>query len=114
MQRLYMRIVKFESTPILDGVTLSPFSTDSLAGQPMNPMFSQSQLTAIADALADTSEGLSGSEIAHLLTTCKMPDPSPGITKRHRLYNAFVESQNLRQDRKAILAFVRHSMKPEL
>jgi uncharacterized protein (TIGR02391 family) len=80
----------------------------------MNPMFSQSQLTAIADALADTSEGLSGSEIAHLLTTCKMSDPSPGITKRRRLYNAFVESQNSRQDRKAILAFIRHSMKPEL
>jgi uncharacterized protein (TIGR02391 family) len=80
----------------------------------MHPMFTQSQLTAIADALADTSEGLSGSEIAHLLTTCKMSDPSPNITKRHRLYNAFVESQNSRHDRRAILEFIRQSMKPEL
>ncbi len=80
----------------------------------MVPMFSQSQLTAIADALADTSEGLSGSEIAHLLTTCKMSDPSPGITKRHRLYNAFVESQNSRQNRRAIFEFIRQSMKPEI
>lgn len=67
----------------------------------MVPMLTQSQLETIADARADTSEGLTGSEIAHLLATCKMSDPSPGITKRHRLYNAFVESQNSRQDRKA-------------
>ena len=80
----------------------------------MNPMFSQSQLTAIADALADTSEGLSGSEIALLLATCRMSDPSPGITKRHRLYNAFIESQKSRRDRRAILEFIRQSMKPEL
>jgi hypothetical protein len=32
-------------------------------------------------------------------------------TKRHRLYNSFAESQKSRQDRRAILAFVRHAMK---
>ena len=79
----------------------------------MPRMFSQSQLEAIADALGNTSEGLTGSEIGHLLTTCKMSDPTPDITKRHRLYNAFAESQNKRLDRRAILAFIRHSMKPE-
>ena len=79
----------------------------------MKPVFSQSQLEAIADALADTSDGLTGSEIAHLLSICKMVDPTPTITKRHRLHNAFVASQNARQDRIAILAFIRHSMKPE-
>jgi uncharacterized protein (TIGR02391 family) len=36
------------------------------------------------------------------------------MTKRHRLYNAFAESQNARQDRLAVLAFIRKSMKPEL
>jgi uncharacterized protein (TIGR02391 family) len=79
----------------------------------MNPAFSQSQLEAIAAALADTAEGLTGSEIAHLLGVCQMTDPTPAMTKRHRLHNAFAESQNKRQDRKAILAFIRHSMKPE-
>jgi hypothetical protein len=34
------------------------------------------------------------SEIEHLLATCKMGDPSPAMTKRHRLHNAFVDSQN--------------------
>jgi hypothetical protein len=80
----------------------------------MAEVFTQSQLQAVADALGDTSEGLSGSEIEHLLATCKMGDPSPAMTKRHRLHNAFVDSQNNRQDRVAILAFIRKSMKPEL
>ena len=79
----------------------------------MKPMFSQSQLEAIADALADTSSGLTGSEIAHMLKLCKMVDPNPTMTKRHRLHNAFVESQNSRQNRTAILEFIRQSMKPE-
>src|SRR2546426_8481296 len=79
----------------------------------MNRVFSQSQLEAIAGALADTTEGLTGSEIGHLLQTCRLNDPTPTMTKRHRLYNAFVEYQNRAQERKNILAFVRKAMKPE-
>ncbi|WP_298280522.1 TIGR02391 family protein [uncultured Bradyrhizobium sp.] len=75
--------------------------------------FTSSQLRAIADALADTTEGLTGSEISHLLAVCKMQDTDPQITKRHRLYNAFVHSQNERQERTRILGFIRHAMKPE-
>jgi uncharacterized protein (TIGR02391 family) len=78
----------------------------------MPKMFSQSELQAVADALGDTAHGLTGSEIRHLLSTCRMHDPSPEITKRHRLYNAFVHSQNEKQDRVPILAFIRHAMKP--
>jgi len=81
---------------------------------PVPKVFTQSQLQAIADALGDTSEGLIGSEIGHLLATNKIADPSPAITKRHRLYNAFAHSQNTRQDRLAVLTFIRKSMRPEL
>jgi hypothetical protein len=49
------------------------------------PHFTQSQLRAIADALGDTDQGLTGSEIAHLLESCQMDDPDPALTKRHRL-----------------------------
>jgi hypothetical protein len=77
-------------------------------------VFTQSQLQAIADALGDTSEGLTASEIGHLLGSCKMFDSDPGMTKRHRLYNAFAHSQNASQDRLGILAFIRKSMRPEL
>src|SRR5258708_27972211 len=79
----------------------------------MAKMFTQMQLQAIADALADTSEGLTGSEIHHLLMTCKMMDIDPQATKRHRIYNAFVACQNALQDRRPILGFIRYAMKPE-
>ena len=76
-------------------------------------LFEQSTLEAIAGALGDTDEGLTGSEIGHLLATCRIEDPTPGMTKRHRIYNALAASQNDRGDRKAVLAFMRHAMKPE-
>jgi uncharacterized protein (TIGR02391 family) len=76
-------------------------------------LFTQAQLQAIADALGDTSEGLTGSEIAHLLATCSIQDTSPEITKRYRLYNAFAAHQNAQQDRRRILGFIRFAMKPE-
>jgi hypothetical protein len=74
--------------------------------------FSQAQLEAIAAALGDTSDGLKGTEIAHLLATCSIAYEDPTLTKRHRLYNAFVKEENQRQDRTRILGFIRHSMKP--
>ncbi|PWE52560.1 TIGR02391 family protein [Metarhizobium album] len=75
--------------------------------------FTQSQLQAIADALGDTGDGLTGSEIGHLLATVKITDTDPQMTKRHRLYNAFVHDQNSRKDRTHIIAFIRKAMKPE-
>lgn len=79
----------------------------------MNVCFTQDQLEAIAAALGDTSEGLTGSEIGHLLETCKIADTNASLTKRHRLNNAFAGDQNKRQHRKHILAFIRKAMKPE-
>jgi len=79
----------------------------------MAKTFTQMQLQAIADALGDTSEGLTGSEIHHLLATCKMVDVDPQMTKRIRLYNAFAAYQNDSQDRVKVLGFIRYAMKPE-
>jgi uncharacterized protein (TIGR02391 family) len=75
--------------------------------------FTQSQLQAIAEALGDTTDGLTGQEIEHLLATSKIADVAPTQTKRHRLYNAFANEQNVRQERLHILAFIRFAMKPE-
>ena len=75
-------------------------------------MFAQSELEAIATALGDTSEGLTGSEIGHLLASIKMADPNPTSTKWVRLHNAFVERQNKAQNRRAILEFMRQAMQP--
>jgi len=73
--------------------------------------FSQDQLEAIAGALGDTAHGLSGTEIEHLLASSKMTDPGP-MTKRTRIFKAFVESQNTKQNRTNILEFIRLAMKP--
>ncbi|QQS13916.1 MAG: TIGR02391 family protein [Rhodospirillales bacterium] len=73
--------------------------------------FSQDQLEAIAGALGDTGQGLTGPEIQHLIASSKMNDPGPG-TKRVRIYNAFVESQNTKQNRTHVLEFIRLAMRP--
>lgn len=75
-------------------------------------LFNAAELEAIAGALADTSEGLTGSEISFILLECGMTDVTPDLTKRKRLFNAFVESQNGRQERTRILGFIRKAMKP--
>jgi uncharacterized protein (TIGR02391 family) len=79
----------------------------------MERTFTQSELEAIAQALADTSSGLTGSEIGHILASLKMIDPTPAMTKWKRLHNAFVERQNFSGNRRAILQFIREAMKPE-
>jgi uncharacterized protein (TIGR02391 family) len=78
----------------------------------MEQVFSQSELEAIAAALGDTSQGLTGAEIGHILATLKMADPTPTTTKWKRLHNAFVARQNHTRNRRAILQFLREAMKP--
>ncbi|WP_323798166.1 TIGR02391 family protein [Nisaea sp.] len=73
--------------------------------------FTQDQLEAIAGALGDTERGLKGTEIQHLLISSKISDPGL-MTKRIRIFNAFVESQNIKGNRQNILAFIRIAMKP--
>ncbi len=74
-------------------------------------VFSQDQLEAIAGALGDTTHGLTGPEIQHLLASSNMTDPGP-TTKRIRVYNAFVESQTTKQNRTHVLEFIRLAMRP--
>lgn len=76
-------------------------------------LFTDTQLEALARALGDTTDGLTGSEIAYLLCASKIKDTDPIATKRIRLYNAFAVDQNNQQHRLNILAFIRKSMKPE-
>ncbi len=79
----------------------------------MEKIFSQSELESIAKALGDTSDGLTNSEIENILKSIKIPDPSPGITKWMRIFNALAERQNYSKNRRATLEFIRRAMKPE-
>jgi len=78
-----------------------------------NLTFTQAQLTAIADALGHTDEGLTGAEIEYLLGICRIKDTHPDLTKRYRVFNALANDKNIRGNRKGILTFIRHAMKPE-
>ncbi|WP_019175573.1 TIGR02391 family protein [Brevibacterium ravenspurgense] len=69
-------------------------------------------LKAIADVLADTSDGLTGREIGDLLLRLRMDDPIPTATKRDRLAEAFVASQNKDQSSKRIVTFIVTAMDP--
>jgi hypothetical protein len=44
--------------------------------------FTQSQLQAIADALGETNDGLTGSEIGHLLNSCRLKTIFTPYSKR--------------------------------
>jgi uncharacterized protein (TIGR02391 family) len=76
------------------------------------PQFDVQKLESIARLLADTDEGLTGSQIDHLLRDCRMADPTPSMTKWKRLYNAFVEAQNLHHVGNHVLMFINRVMKP--
>jgi hypothetical protein len=78
------------------------------------PSFTEANLEQVCNVLGDTSSGLTGSEIGRYLLECEIADPSPGITKRLRLYEALVTRQ--RQDRCAnnVCAFIQRVMNPVL
>lgn len=74
--------------------------------------FPAERLEAISKVLADTSTGLTGSEIDHLLQNCNIPNPTPEMTKWKRLYNAFVEFQNEHQVGNHVIVFIHKAMDP--
>ncbi|HEX2900695.1 MAG TPA: TIGR02391 family protein, partial [Bacteroidia bacterium] len=59
--------------------------------------FEPHHLESICKTIADTSHGLSGSEIQKILADCRIEDKDPSLTKWKRLYNAFVHWQNKHQ-----------------
>ncbi len=69
------------------------------------PLFAAAEIEAIANALGHTNLGLTGREIGYFVSACRMVDPGPS-TKAERLYNAFAESQNSKQNRTHILEFI--------
>lgn|SRR5262245_34117346 len=76
------------------------------------PKLDEANLQAIADILADTDEGLTGSEIGRFLRERGFSDPLPQMTKRHRLYAALREKQNADRCANNVLGFITHAMNP--
>jgi uncharacterized protein (TIGR02391 family) len=79
---------------------------------PRVPLFEQSVLQSLCDILGDTSNGLTGNEIGLLLQACGINDPSPGMTKRYRLFDALQMRQQRDKCGNFVVAFVCEAMKP--
>src|SRR3546814_3888851 len=58
------------------------------------PCFDSAHLEATCKVLGDTTHGLTGTEIRHILCETNVADLFPQLTKWKRLYNALAEKQN--------------------
>lgn len=74
--------------------------------------FDAQHLEAACRILADTQNGLTGSEIGYLLQDCRIEDVSPEMTKWKRLFNAMVNMQNKHQVGNHLIMFVNRAMNP--
>jgi uncharacterized protein (TIGR02391 family) len=79
---------------------------------PAIPEFSHTELESICGVLADTSTGLTGSEIGSILARLDIPDPMPTMTKRHRLCEALAKRQAQIRSGNIVGAFIQEAMNP--
>lgn len=76
------------------------------------PPFDADIIQGVADVLGETIEGLSGAEIDQALAQIRVPNVSPGITKRHRIFDALAAHQNKHGNGKSLVAFINKTMAP--
>lgn len=76
------------------------------------PLFTAEQLQSICQVLADTQDGLTGSEIGYILGNCRVPDVSSEMTKWKRLFNALITIQNQKQIGNYTVMFINRAMDP--
>ena len=76
------------------------------------PKLDETRLQAICTVIGDTAEGLTGTEIGKVLARCGINDPSPGITKRDRLFDALRAKQDRDGCANNVLAFVETALDP--
>jgi len=76
------------------------------------PTIDTEVLRSLCNILADTSTGLTGTEIGQLLDACDIADPLPGHTKRQRLFEALNNKQNVDRCANNVVAFIQQAMNP--
>lgn len=77
-----------------------------------HPIIEPHLLESICKTIADTSTGLSGSELGKILADSRIKDIDPTNTKWKRLYNAFVNWQNDNKCSNHILKFIQNALQP--
>jgi uncharacterized protein (TIGR02391 family) len=76
------------------------------------PSFDLGVLERVCEVLADTSSGLTGSQIGKLLGQLGIADPIPAMTKRIRLFEALKQRQERDRCANLVVAFIQETMKP--
>lgn len=76
------------------------------------PAFETNVLERLCAVLADTSTGLTGSEIGRLLARLGIADPAPSFTKRVRLFEALQARQQQDHFGNQVIALIQESMNP--
>jgi uncharacterized protein (TIGR02391 family) len=69
-------------------------------------------LEGLAKILADTEQGLKGTELSKFIPEAGLIDVDPTNTKWKRLYNSFIDYQKRNQNSNSILKFINLSLKP--
>ena len=76
------------------------------------PIIPSDALEAICFFIADTNNGLTGTEIQRMLRASSITDTDPQLSKAKRLFNAFAHSQDHHQCANQVLFFIASVMKP--
>ncbi|MFX4266848.1 TIGR02391 family protein [Aliarcobacter butzleri] len=74
--------------------------------------FNAQHLEAICRVLADTQNGLTGTQIGYILKDIKIEDIAPSDTKWKRLFNAIAKKQNEKQIGNYLIMFINRAMNP--
>ena len=74
--------------------------------------FDAQHLEAACRVLADTTRGLTGPQIGHILQDMGIVDVSPEMTKWKRLFNALAKVQNKHQVGNHLIMFINRAMNP--
>lgn len=72
----------------------------------IHPPIKMEILEKICKIIAHTENGLTGSEIGHILNNSYITDTDPTFTKWKRLFNAFANYQNKKECSNNILLFI--------
>jgi uncharacterized protein (TIGR02391 family) len=79
---------------------------------PRPPAFTAGQLEALCQCLAETTGGLTGTEIGRILAQAKVRDVDPAMTKWKRLFNALSAAHNRDGHGGRTLAFITAALEP--
>ncbi len=79
---------------------------------PTNPSFSPSELESVCKVVADTANGITGSEIGQVLAQLGIPDPAPELTKWKRLLAALDQQQRRDNCANNVLNLILQVMRP--